>query len=106
MMIQQISVRILFGLMTTALLLSFAKARDAAESAEDILAATEVKGGLIVHVGCGDGKLAASLAESGNILVQGLESSAAVVDAVALSDVYTTDTFEDKYGQEEKKRAG
>jgi len=41
--------------------------------AQQILEATETKGGLIVHVGCGDGKLTAALGADEGYLVQGLE---------------------------------
>ncbi|MCP4257196.1 MAG: PQQ-binding-like beta-propeller repeat protein [Planctomycetes bacterium] len=43
--------------------------------AKKILNATGVKGGLIVHVGCGDGKLTAALRANESYIVQGLDSS-------------------------------
>jgi outer membrane protein assembly factor BamB len=43
--------------------------------AKRILAATGVKGGLIVHIGCGDGKLAAALRVRDGFLVHGLARS-------------------------------
>ncbi|MEE8321538.1 MAG: PQQ-binding-like beta-propeller repeat protein, partial [Gammaproteobacteria bacterium] len=52
-----------------------------ADSAKEILEATGVKGGLIVHVGCGDGKLAAAIGKSDGYLVQGLERSEEKLDA-------------------------
>jgi len=52
---------------------------DAAARAQAILAATGVKGGLIVHIGCGDGKLTAALRASESYLVQGLDTDAAKV---------------------------
>jgi ubiquinone/menaquinone biosynthesis C-methylase UbiE len=42
--------------------------------ARQILDATGVKGGLIIHVGCGDGKLTAALAAGDEYLVQGLDT--------------------------------
>ena len=42
------------------------------QSSSRILAATGVKGGLIVHLGCGDGKLTAALCASDSYLVHGL----------------------------------
>ncbi|MFQ6130499.1 MAG: PQQ-binding-like beta-propeller repeat protein [Armatimonadota bacterium] len=42
-------------------------------SARDILAATGVKGGLIVHLGSGDGKLTAALRANDSYLVHGLD---------------------------------
>jgi len=46
------------------------------EQARRILDDTNIKGGLIVHVGCGDGKLTAAFQTSGNFLVQGLDTDA------------------------------
>ena len=43
------------------------------QSASRILAATGVKGGLVVHLGCGDGKLTAALRAGDNYTVQGLD---------------------------------
>ena len=53
---------------------------DPAEEAKQILAATGVQGGLVVHLGCGDGKLTAALHASDAYTVHGLDSGA---DAVA-----------------------
>jgi len=66
---------------TTALLCGVAVAvlftspsADAAD-AEAILEATGIRGGLVVHLGCGDGKLTAALGDSDRFLVQGLDRS-------------------------------
>jgi len=48
--------------------------------AQEILAATGVKGGLIVHVGCGNGKLTAALRASDSYLVHGLDTVPANVE--------------------------
>ncbi|MHC4406925.1 MAG: class I SAM-dependent methyltransferase, partial [Planctomycetota bacterium] len=48
--------------------------------AREILDATGVKGGLIVHVGCGDGKLTAALRASSGYLVHGLDTEAGNVE--------------------------
>ncbi|MFZ5829173.1 MAG: PQQ-binding-like beta-propeller repeat protein [Planctomycetota bacterium] len=45
---------------------------DAAATAQEILKATGVQGGLVVHLGCGDGKLTAALRANERYLVQGL----------------------------------
>jgi len=45
-----------------------------AKQAADILAATGVKGGLIVHLGCGDGALTAALRATDSYLVHGLDA--------------------------------
>ena len=47
--------------------------------ARQILEATGITGGLVVHVGCGDGKLTAALGASDGFLVQGLDADAANV---------------------------
>ncbi len=60
-------------------------AADAATSSQDeqarrILDATGVKGGLIVHIGCADGKLTAGLLADDRYLVHGLDKDARKVD--------------------------
>ena len=47
----------------------------AKQQAKKILNACDVKGGLIVHIGCGDGKLTAALRADDRYLVQGLDNS-------------------------------
>jgi outer membrane protein assembly factor BamB len=42
------------------------------ETAREILNKAGVQGGLVVHLGCGDGKLTAGFGEAGNYLVHGL----------------------------------
>jgi len=64
-----------------ALVLACSAAAAAPEQqAQEILDATGVKGGLVVHVGCGDGKLTAALRANESYLVQGLDSDAANVN--------------------------
>lgn len=46
----------------------------ALQLAEQIRAETGVQGGLIVHLGCGDGRLTAALGQPGNVLVHGLDA--------------------------------
>jgi outer membrane protein assembly factor BamB len=50
------------------------------ETARDILTATGVKGGLVVHVGCGDGNLTAALRAGDRYLVHGLDADPANVE--------------------------
>ncbi len=70
-------------LLTAAACVCVSALADAAASSEprvlarQILAATGVKGGLIVHVGCGDGKLTAALRASESYSVHGLDAAAA-----------------------------
>jgi len=48
---------------------------DAAGEADEILNRSGVKGGLIVHIGCGEGKLAAELCRTDAFLVHGLDEN-------------------------------
>ncbi len=50
------------------------------DQAREILENTAVKGGLIVHVGCGDGKLTAALHANDSYLVHGLDTDARNVE--------------------------
>ncbi|MBC8870743.1 MAG: PQQ-binding-like beta-propeller repeat protein [Planctomycetes bacterium] len=68
----------LLGLLTATLIMlgpTQADASDSADLAKQILDATGVKGGLIVHIGCGDGKLTVALQGEG-YLVHGLDADA------------------------------
>jgi outer membrane protein assembly factor BamB len=53
----------------------------AATAAHQILDVAGVKGGLVVHLGCGDGKLTAALHANDRYLVHGLDAHAKNVDA-------------------------
>ena len=63
-------------------MLVLAPVAHAAESdqAKEILAATGVKGGVIVHIGCGEGGLTTALRANASYLVQGLDADAAKVE--------------------------
>ena len=67
-------------------------ALDPEDQARQILRSTGVKGGLVVHVGCGDGKLTAALHASDSYLVHGLDGSAKNVrqarDSISKQGVY------------------
>jgi outer membrane protein assembly factor BamB len=54
-------------------------AETASETARKILAASGVKGGIVVHLGCGDGKLTAALRANDSYMVQGLGTDAGEV---------------------------
>jgi outer membrane protein assembly factor BamB len=69
-----------FGALAAALLAAAAYGSPGDDAAR-ILAAAEFKGGLIVHVGCGDGKLTAALHAGDACLVHGLDADAANVQA-------------------------
>ena len=68
---------------------STGEARGAETSAERILDQTGVTGGLIVHLGCGDGKLTAELGAGDGYLVHGLDVDA---DAVGTARAYIQST--------------
>ncbi len=61
---------------------SVAKAQQTAQEQEarQILDATGVKGGLVVHLGCGDGRLTTALRANDSYLVQGLDADAANIE--------------------------
>ena len=48
--------------------------------AKDILGTSGIQGGLIVHLGCGDGKLAAAFGAAGPYLVHGLDRDGLAID--------------------------
>jgi outer membrane protein assembly factor BamB len=74
--------RNLFALLIIVITLcSAAVAQTSQQLANEILTATGVHGGLVVHFGCGDGQLTAALRASDSYLVQGLDSSQANVEA-------------------------
>ncbi|HCO93956.1 MAG TPA: hypothetical protein DIU00_08405, partial [Phycisphaerales bacterium] len=60
-------------LMTLSLTVSATNARQAEQEARDILDATGVKGGFVVHIGCGDGRLTAALHANESYAVHGLD---------------------------------
>ena len=69
--------------LAVALLISLSAAAlpGPAEEASAILAEAGVKGGLVVHLGCGDGTLTAALRASESYVVHGLDATAANVAA-------------------------
>ena len=67
--------------MLCSLVLASNVAADDAGAARAILDATEVCGGLVVHVGCGDGRLTAALRAGEGYLVHGLDADPANVEA-------------------------
>ncbi|MFP4058135.1 MAG: PQQ-binding-like beta-propeller repeat protein [Candidatus Brocadiia bacterium] len=58
-----------------------AAGEDAQAQARQILAETGVRGGLVVHLGCGDGTLTAALRATDSFVVQGLDGDPANVQA-------------------------
>jgi len=62
-------------LLTMLCILSGAKAQQSVQekTAQKILDTTLIKGGLVVHIGCGDGKLTAALRANDGYIVQGLD---------------------------------
>lgn len=49
-------------------------------SLQDVIEASGVQGGLIVHVGCGDGQLTTALRKNGRFIVHGLDRDQANVE--------------------------
>jgi outer membrane protein assembly factor BamB len=72
------AVLVLVGMLCAASA-SAAPAASPEEQARAILDATGVRGGLVVHLGCGDGRLTAALHASDAYLVQGLDADPARV---------------------------
>ena len=71
----------LSGLLAICLLAGVVEAtkNNAISRAKEILDTTGVKGGIVVHLGCGDGKLTAALRTNDRYTVHGLEADPAKV---------------------------
>ena len=87
-----------------AVLLAGAEKTRAANTAEGILDAAGIKGGLIVHIGSGDGKLTAALRPRYGYLVQGLDADAGNVaearrhiQSLGIYGKVTADSFDGKH---------
>ncbi len=65
-----------FQLISCTFSVVLAGSADHKQEAKQILDATGVKGGLIVHIGCGDGKLTGALRMGDCYLVHGLDTDA------------------------------
>jgi len=75
-----------------------------AKEAKEILASVNYRGGLIVHLGCGDGRLTAALHTGGDSIVRGLDADAAQVakarehiHSLGLYGRVSADTFDGKH---------
>ncbi|MDP6635770.1 MAG: class I SAM-dependent methyltransferase, partial [Phycisphaerae bacterium] len=75
---KRVSCILLLLLMLTA---SVGIARAADLDAAKVLQTTGVRGGLVVHLGCGDGKLTAGLRANDSALVHGLDIDAKKISA-------------------------
>lgn len=62
------------------------------QQAQQILTTTGINGGLVVHLGCGDGQLTAALKSGDSFLVQGLDANSKTVDA-ARKNVHKLGTY-------------
>lgn len=62
-------------LVSISISLSGAEQRDYNRQAVRILDSTDIKGGIIVHIGCGDGKLTAALCANDSCVVHGLDGN-------------------------------
>ena len=90
---------IVLVLVLAVVLVLEARGQDAAE----ILKASGVKGGLIVHLGCGDGKATAALRADERYLVHGLDTEPTAIDkarqhihSLGLYGKVSADTFDGK----------
>ena len=63
-------------LLAISLTVSVTADEQAGQEAQRILDATGVKGGVVVHIGCGDGSLTAALCANESYIVQGLDDDA------------------------------
>ncbi|NQT38124.1 MAG: class I SAM-dependent methyltransferase, partial [Planctomycetes bacterium] len=68
------------GILVLCAAASSAADSDDSAAAQRILNATDVRGGLVVHLGCGDGKLTAALRAGESYLVHGLDADIENVD--------------------------
>ena len=69
--------RTLACLLAMPCILSASNAQQAAQDqAEQILTAAGISGGLVVHIGCGDGRLTAALHANDSFLIHGLDADA------------------------------
>ncbi len=72
-----IKARMITAVILTVLFLAVVRCHaivlSAQQQAKDIIKETGIQGGLIVHVGCGDGKLTAALVVNKSYLVHGLD---------------------------------
>ena len=68
-------------LTVAALVAASVAAQAAAPNAKQILDATRIQGGLVVHLGCGNGRLTAALRANERLLVHGLDADPAKVAA-------------------------
>ncbi|MHC4642340.1 MAG: outer membrane protein assembly factor BamB family protein, partial [Planctomycetota bacterium] len=71
--------RVKLALVFFSFTLSVVMAQSQSQKPKQILDATGVKGGLIIHIGCGDGTLTAGLRINERYLVQGLDKDATCV---------------------------
>ncbi len=65
---------------TISLVVSAVCAGSMQQEAKQILDATGIRGGLVVHVGCGDGRLTSALRANDSYIVQGLDKDVAKID--------------------------
>ena len=75
------SIALIVLLLTAALADPAAALPTSVETARQILEETGVQGGLVVHLGCGDGRLTAALRANDRYLVEGLDTDPAAVAA-------------------------
>jgi outer membrane protein assembly factor BamB len=92
-----VATAVLFGLLACS-------STRAEPSAEDILKSSGIKGGLVVHLGCADGKLTAALRAGDSFIIQGLDTDPANVNkarahihSLNLGGKVSTDVFDGQH---------
>lgn len=71
---------VFFCHLVASLVVSAAYTQPMAQKAEQILNAAGIRGSLVVHLGCGDGRLTAALHANDSYIVQGLNKDAPKID--------------------------
>jgi SAM-dependent methyltransferase len=79
MLMKKAKLILAFYFCTLTFPLASAQPSDAGQKAKEILDATGVTGGLVVQIGCGDGKLTAALRAGESYLVHGLDAKTQAV---------------------------
>ena len=79
--LQNCSLVLVLGFISADVLADAGATAPIADQAANILQKCEIDGGLVVHVGCGDGRLTAQLAAGESYLVQGLARTQEEVDS-------------------------
>ena len=96
-----IAIIIIVSILSSRLCLAVEQAEEISDRLVQLLKSSDFKGGLIVHVGCGDGRNTLALRTSDNWLVQGLDpnpqdvqKARSLIQAAGLCGAVTVDRWE------------